>query len=87
MVVPYNLPRRDIPEIDEDLDEVEIVTDMWVERCLRSQAFVAPEAHITSTPFPKFPIPGSSMNYPLAIVFLILTLYSIPRHENMLDRL
>ncbi|KAM5467360.1 protein kinase activating protein dpb11 [Microsporum audouinii] len=58
MVVPYNLPRRDIPEIDEDLDEVEIVTDMWVERCLRSQAFVAPEAHITSTPFPKFPIPA-----------------------------
>ncbi|EGD97454.1 hypothetical protein TESG_04863 [Trichophyton tonsurans CBS 112818] len=58
MVVPYDLPRRDIPRIDEDLDELEVVTDMWVERCLRSQAFVAPEAHITSTPFPRFPIPA-----------------------------
>ncbi|EFR04686.1 S-M checkpoint control protein rad4 [Nannizzia gypsea CBS 118893] len=58
VLVPYSLPRREIPGIDDDLDELEIVTDMWVERCLRNQAFVAPEAHITSTPFPKFPIPA-----------------------------
>ncbi|KAF3483384.1 BRCT domain-containing protein [Arthroderma uncinatum] len=58
MVVPFNLPRREIPGIDEDMDELKIVTDMWIERCLRSHAFVAPEAHITSTPFPKFPIPA-----------------------------
>ncbi|KAK2857284.1 hypothetical protein FQN49_004856, partial [Arthroderma sp. PD_2] len=57
MVVPFNMPRREIPGIDEDMDELEIVTDMWIERCLRSHAFIAPEAHITSTPFPKFPIP------------------------------
>ena len=86
MVVPYDLPRREIPRIDEDLEELEIVTDMWVERCLRRQAFVAPEAHITSTPFPRFPIPGSfhrNLHYQKRI---LVTCCSIPRHEDMFNR-
>jgi DNA replication regulator DPB11 len=30
---------------------------MWLERCLDAKAMVPPESHVTSTPFPQFPIP------------------------------
>ncbi|KAK2748135.1 hypothetical protein FQN57_001259 [Myotisia sp. PD_48] len=55
MLVPFDLPQQNVNSQDEE-DELEIVTDMWIERCLHGQTFVPPEAHITSTPFPKFPI-------------------------------
>ncbi|EFE41119.1 BRCT domain protein [Trichophyton verrucosum HKI 0517] len=84
MVVPYDLPRREIPRIDEELDELEIVTDMWVERCLRSQAFVAPEAHITSTPFPRFPIPGATYDeYLTANASVLICNTSTPSPEKL----
>jgi hypothetical protein len=61
ILVPFNLPRTQIPSLNDDDDlEPEVVTDMWIEKCLHSKSFVPPEAHITSTPFPRFPIPGSS---------------------------
>lgn len=58
ILVPFNLDRSKIPSTDEIDFEPEIVTDMWIEKCLENKALVVPEAHITSTPFPIFPIPG-----------------------------
>ncbi|EER38764.1 BRCT domain-containing protein [Histoplasma capsulatum H143] len=58
ILVPHNLPRSEIPSIDDLVIEPEIVTDLWIEKCLHNNALVPPEAHITSTPFPKFPIPA-----------------------------
>ncbi|KAL1955407.1 hypothetical protein VTO42DRAFT_8563 [Malbranchea cinnamomea] len=59
ILVPYNLPRSQMPSIDEDTEpHPEIVTDMWIEKCLHSHSFVPPESHITSTPVPRFPIPA-----------------------------
>ncbi|OJD13454.1 hypothetical protein AJ78_06088 [Emergomyces pasteurianus Ep9510] len=58
ILVPHNLPRSEIPSIDDFATEPEIVTDLWVEKCLHNNALIPPEAHITSTPFPKFPIPA-----------------------------
>ncbi|OAX78567.1 hypothetical protein ACJ72_07122 [Emergomyces africanus] len=58
ILVPHNLPRSEIPSIDDFVVEPEIVTDLWIEKCLHNNSLIPPEAHITSTPFPKFPIPA-----------------------------
>lgn len=59
ILVPYNLPRKEIPSLEDEAEsEPDVVTDMWIEKCLHSKSFVPPEADITSTPFPRFPIPG-----------------------------
>jgi DNA replication regulator DPB11 len=57
-MVPYKTPRSEIPSTDDLAFECEIVTDMWLERCLDARTLVPPESHVASTPFPKFPIPG-----------------------------
>lgn len=58
MMVPYKTPQSEIPSTDDLAFECEIVTDMWLERCLDARALVPPESHVASTPFAKFPIPG-----------------------------
>jgi hypothetical protein len=63
ILVPFNLARSKIPSTDALDFEPEIVTDMWIEKCLENKELVAPEAHITSTPFPKFPIPGQFVHH------------------------
>ncbi|EER25147.1 BRCA1 C Terminus (BRCT) domain containing protein [Coccidioides posadasii C735 delta SOWgp] len=58
ILVPYNLPQSDIPSTADSESEAHVVTDMWIEKCIHSNTFVPPEAHITSTPVPRFPIPA-----------------------------
>ncbi|KAJ5356569.1 hypothetical protein N7517_011178 [Penicillium concentricum] len=58
IIVPYQTPRPEVPSTDEMAFECEVVTEMWLERCIDARAFVPPESHVASTPFPKFPIPG-----------------------------
>lgn len=58
IMVPYNTPRSKVPSTDDMAFECEVVTDMWLERCLDARALVPPETHVASTPFPKFPLPG-----------------------------
>ncbi|KMU85790.1 rad4 [Coccidioides immitis H538.4] len=58
ILVPYNLPQSDIPSTADSESEVHVVTDMWIEKCIHSNTFVPPEAHTTSTPVPRFPIPA-----------------------------
>lgn len=70
IVIPYDMPRSNLPSTDHLGFDPDFVTDMWIERCLYSRRIVPPEAHITSTPFPKFPIPGS-FTCPLLWVVLL----------------
>ncbi|EEH15750.2 hypothetical protein PABG_05837 [Paracoccidioides brasiliensis Pb03] len=58
VLVPYNLPRSEIPSLDDFVIEPQVVTDLWVEKCLHNNSLIPPESHITSTPFPRFPIPA-----------------------------
>ncbi|KAL2011392.1 hypothetical protein VTN00DRAFT_4110 [Thermoascus crustaceus] len=57
IIVPFKLPRSEIPSTEDMAFECEVVTDMWLERCLDAKSLVPPESHVTSTPFPRFPIP------------------------------
>ncbi|KAF7718520.1 Uncharacterized protein PECH_003670 [Penicillium ucsense] len=58
LMVPYKTSQSDIPSTDDLAFECEVVTDMWLERCLDARTLVPPESHVASTPFAKFPIPG-----------------------------
>ncbi|KAJ5713092.1 uncharacterized protein N7483_010273, partial [Penicillium malachiteum] len=58
IMVPYQTPRKEVPSTDDMAFECDVVTDMWLEKCLHARKLVPPESHIASTPFPKFPIPG-----------------------------
>lgn len=58
IMVPYQTPRSKIPSTDDMAFECEVVTEMWLERCIDARAFVPPESHVASTPFPDFPLPG-----------------------------
>ncbi|KAE8380864.1 BRCT domain-containing protein [Aspergillus bertholletiae] len=57
-IVPFKMPRAQIPSTDDLAFECEVVTDMWLERCLDAKALVTPESHIANTPIPCFPIPS-----------------------------
>lgn len=58
IIVSHKTPVSQIPSTDDLAFECEVVTDMWLERCLDARALVPPEANVASTPIPKFPIPG-----------------------------
>lgn len=58
IITSHKIPRSEVPSTDDMAFQCEIVTDLWLERCLDSRALVSPEAHVTSTPFLKLPIPG-----------------------------
>ncbi|KAJ5101939.1 hypothetical protein NUU61_004161 [Penicillium alfredii] len=60
IIVPYKTPKSEVPSTDDMAFECEVVTDMWLERCLDARSLVSPESHVASTPFPRFPIPGFS---------------------------
>ncbi|KAL4887306.1 BRCT domain-containing protein [Aspergillus karnatakaensis] len=60
IIVPYQTPRNIIPSTDDLAFECEIVTDMWLERCLDAKSLVTPESHIANTPIPSFPVKGLS---------------------------
>lgn len=61
-MVPYQTLKSAAPSTDNMAFECEVVTDMWLEKCLHARALVPPESHVASTPFPRFPIPGE---YPM----------------------
>lgn len=60
IMVPYQTPSSEVPSTDDMAFECEVVTEMWLERCIDSRSFVSPDTHVASTPFPKFPIPGKT---------------------------
>ncbi|KAJ5527425.1 hypothetical protein N7513_011584 [Penicillium frequentans] len=60
IMVPYQTLKSAAPSTDNMAFECEVVTDMWLEKCLHARALVPPESHVASTPFPRFPIPAFS---------------------------
>ncbi|KAI9375263.1 BRCT domain-containing protein [Aspergillus egyptiacus] len=58
IIVPYKTPQSEITSTVDLAFECELVTDMWLERCLDSKALVSPESHVANTPVPSFPIKG-----------------------------
>ncbi|OKL58061.1 hypothetical protein UA08_06598 [Talaromyces atroroseus] len=53
------IPRHEVPSTEDKGFSCELVTDMWLERCLDAKTLVSPEAHVTSTPFPRLPLNGA----------------------------
>ncbi|KAL4936662.1 hypothetical protein BDV06DRAFT_204574 [Aspergillus oleicola] len=63
IIVPYKTTRSSVPSTDDLAFECDIVTDMWLERCLDTKTLVSPESHLANTPIPSFPVEGlSGMN-------------------------
>lgn len=58
IIVPYKIPQTKVPSTDDLAFECDVVTDMWLERCLDAKALVPPESHVANTPVPRFPISG-----------------------------
>lgn len=59
-MVPFQTPRSEVPSTDDMAFECEIVTNMWLEKCLHAKALVPPDSYIPSIPFPNIPIPGKT---------------------------
>lgn len=84
-MVPYKIPISEVPSTDELAFECEVVTDMWLERCLDARTLVPPEAHVASTPFQRIPIPGKSFSRQTKQ--LGTDLYRIRGNEDLLNRI
>lgn len=59
-MVPFQTPRSQVPSTDDMAFECEIVTNMWLEKCLHAKALVSPDSYIPSIPFLTVPIPGKT---------------------------
>ncbi|KAL3459078.1 BRCT domain-containing protein [Aspergillus heterothallicus] len=60
IIVPYKTPRSQAPSTEDLAFDCEIVTDMWLERCLDAKTLISPDSHLANTPIPSFPIKGLS---------------------------
>lgn len=58
LIVPHCQPSSDIPSVEYLNRRLEVVSDMWAERCLQSKRFVEPDEHVLSRPIRTFPLPG-----------------------------
>lgn len=53
------IPQTSAPETHPRLpDNVHIITEFYIERCLHKKYFFDPSSHVVGRPFPLFPIPG-----------------------------
>jgi len=59
LLIPHTTSVSDTLRIPEGGVQPTVVTELWVERCLYQKMFEDPRAHVTSTPFPSFPIAGN----------------------------
>lgn len=81
IIVPYTTPRTKVPSTDDLAFECEVVTDMWLERCLDAKALVLPESHVANTPLLRSPIPGMS---PAHMIEPCTNTYRFPWDEDLL---
>lgn len=56
-LVPFAYPRHQLPSLD-DVKDVKFVNDLWIEKCLHHNTFIAPEKHAICTPFKSIPLSG-----------------------------
>lgn len=57
--------QSDVPETPQGTENLKIVTDMWLERCLHRAECIDPQVNPTSTPFRRIPVPGMSATFKL----------------------
>ncbi|KAK4097480.1 hypothetical protein N658DRAFT_289668 [Parathielavia hyrcaniae] len=55
LIVPQTAPPETHPQLP---DNVHIITEFYIERCLHKKYFFDPSQHVIGRPFPLFPIPG-----------------------------
>ncbi|KAK0663002.1 putative S-M checkpoint control protein rad4 [Cercophora samala] len=55
LIVPQNFAPEQRPQVP---DNVNIITEFYIEKCLHNKRFFHPADHVIGRPFPVFPIPG-----------------------------
>ncbi|KAK2605901.1 protein kinase activating protein dpb11 [Conoideocrella luteorostrata] len=65
-------------------DNVEIVTEFYIENCMHNKQFFHPSEHVLGRPFPLFPIPGFSDLLVCSAAFTGLELNQIARSISQL---
>ncbi|KAG5941293.1 hypothetical protein E4U53_007434 [Claviceps sorghi] len=82
LMVPQNATASSHPPLPSE--DVEIVTEFFLERCLHSKQFAHPRQHVLGRPFPVFPIPGFSELVVCSAAFTGLELSQIARSTSQL---
>ncbi|KAG5979382.1 hypothetical protein E4U55_005236 [Claviceps digitariae] len=82
LVVPQISAASSHPKLPSE--DVEIVTEFFLERCLHSKQFSHPSQHVLGRPFPVFPIPGFSELIVCSAAFTGLELSQIARSISQL---
>lgn len=57
VIVPAQLPRSKLPQMESLASPLQILTHMWLEKCLFRKTVVPPAESPACTPFPHFPLP------------------------------
>jgi hypothetical protein len=65
-------------------DNVHIVTEFYIEKCLHNRKFFPPSEHVLGRPFPQFPIPGFSGLTICSAAFTGLELSQVARSVTQL---
>ncbi|KAI5304662.1 hypothetical protein KEM56_006163 [Ascosphaera pollenicola] len=58
VLIPFACSRQRVPSLDDLEGDVKFVNDLWVEKCLHYDKFIAPEEHAACTPFKSIAISG-----------------------------
>ncbi|GAB0133526.1 hypothetical protein EsDP_00001933 [Epichloe bromicola] len=82
LVVPQISAASSHPKLPSD--DVEIVTEFYIEKCLHNKQFFHPSEHVLGRPFPVFPIPGFSDLVICSAAFSGLELNQIARSASQL---
>ncbi|KAG6004303.1 hypothetical protein E4U43_000763 [Claviceps pusilla] len=82
LVVPQMSAACSRPKLPSE--DVEMVTEFFLERCLHSKQFTHPSQHVLGRPFPVFPIPGFSDLIVCSAAFTGLELSQIARSISQL---
>ncbi|KFG82500.1 BRCT domain-containing protein [Metarhizium anisopliae] len=82
LVVPQTSQPESHPNVP--YDNIEIVTEFYIERCLHNKQFFSPGEHVLGRPFPLFPIPSFSGLVVCSAAFTGLELNQVARSITQL---
>ncbi|KAG8424120.1 protein kinase activating protein dpb11 [Metarhizium acridum] len=82
LVVPQTSQPESHPNVPHD--NIEIVTEFYIERCLHNKQFFSPSEHVLGRPFPLFPIPSFSGLVVCSAAFTGLELNQVARSITQL---
>ena len=82
LVVPQTSQPDTHPNMEHD--NLLIVTEFYIEKCLHSKQFFHPDEHVLGRPFPLFPIPGLKGLVVCSAAFTGLELNQVARSVNQI---